>query len=138
MDPVTLLLIGALAFLSKKKKTADKLEYFPINIELIKGKLVYTMEILNPSNDVLKVDSFFGGLFVDDRKVGSIERSEPMVIAPKGRTRIKFPVKLNLIEGAKLLTQIFGGKFNKKFKVMGIARAFGLDNVVEKNLSLDA
>lgn len=137
MDPITIGLGLWLMTLGKGKKTADRLEFFPLNIEVIKGKLVFTMEVLNPTKNKLKVDSFFGGVFVDDKKVGSIEKGESFDVAPSGRTKVKFPIRLNLIEGAKLLASIAAGKFKKKFKVAGIARALGLDNEVSKEISLN-
>jgi LEA14-like dessication related protein len=138
MDVISLALLAYAMTLGKGKKTADRLEYFPLNLELIKGKLVFTMEVLNPTKNKLKVDSFFGGVFVDDKKVGSIERSEPFDIAPKGRTRITFPVRLVPAEAVSLIAKIVSGKFTKKFKIAGIARALGLDNEVSKEIALNA
>ncbi len=136
MDPGTLLALGAALFFGGKKKAADKIEYFPLNLEIIKGKLVYSMDILNPTKNKLKIDSFFGGVFVDDNKIGSIERGKPFEINPNGRTKVKFPVEVSPVELAKLLLAIAKGNFKKQFKIAGIARAYGLDNEVSKEISL--
>jgi len=50
MDPLLLLLgIAALA-LNRGKKTADRLDYFPLNVEMIKGKLFF---VRNDSSKLL-------------------------------------------------------------------------------------
>lgn len=137
IDPITIALGAYLLSLAKGKKTADRLEYFPMNLELIKGKLVYTMEILNPTKNTLKIDSFFAGIFADDKKIGSIERGTPFDIPPNKRTTYKFPIKLNALGLVKLALNITKLK-EMKFKVAGIARALGMDNAVDETLSLNA
>ncbi len=136
MDLFTIALAAAALFAGKKKKTAERLEYFPKNLELIKGQLVYSMEILNPTKEKLKVDSFFGGIFADDKKIGSVERGTSFDIAPNQRTTVKFPVKLVPAGIAALALNIKKFK-SMKFKVAGIARALGLDNEVSQDLSLE-
>lgn len=137
IDPITIGLGVWLLSLAKGQKTADRLEYNPKNLELINGKLIYKMDILNPTKNKLKVDSFFAGIFADDAKVGTIERGEPFTLLPNQRTTVKFPVKLNavgLVKFALSKTKLS----QMKFKVAGIARALGIDNPVNQDLSLNA
>jgi len=136
MDPIILGIAAYLLTLGKGKKTADRLEYFPKNVEMLSGKLYFVMDILNPTKNPLKVDSFFGGAFVDDKRVGSIERGTPFIAAPNTRTQVKFPIKLDPLSAASLLLSIIQGKFKKQFKIAGIARALGLDNPVSKEVNL--
>ena len=136
MDFVTLALLGLGFVLSKGKKTADKLEYYPKNLELIKGKLVFTMEILNPTTNKLKVDSVFAGIFAGKKKIGNIERGESFTLAPKKRTSVSFPVKLNALGIAQVLPELIRGKgFDVKFSVKGVARALGIDSPIDDELS---
>lgn len=137
MDPITIGIGLYLWHLAKGQKTADRLEYSPKNLEIIKGKLVYTMDVLNPTKNPLKVDSFFAGIFADDAKIGTIERGTPFDLEPNKRTTIKLPVRLNAVGLTKFAMNINKLK-DMKFKVQGIARALGMDNAVTQDLSLNA
>lgn len=95
------------------------------------------MEILNPTKNKLKVDSFFAGIFADDSKIGTIEKGEPFVLDPNKRTTVSFPVKLNALGLVKFALSLSKLK-DMKFKVSGIARALGMDNPVTQDLSLNA
>lgn len=137
MNPLLIGLGAWLFTLAKGQKTADRLEYSPKNLEIINDKLVYTMDVLNPTKNKLKVDSFFAGIFADDAKIGTIERGTPFDLAPNKRTTVKLPVRLNAIGLAKFALN--PTKLSKmKFKVSGIARALGIDNPVTQDLSLNA
>lgn len=137
MNPLVIALGAYLFTLARGQKTADRLEYDPKNLEIINGKLVYTMDVLNPTKNPLKVDSFFAGIFADDAKIGTIERGTPFDLEPKKRTTVKLPVKLNAIGLAKFA--LSKTKLSQmKFKVSGIARALGIDNPVNQDLSLNA
>jgi hypothetical protein len=148
MDLITLALLGLGLTLAKGKKTADRLEFFPKNLELINGKLVATMEVLNPTNNALKVNSVFAGIFVDylkdkdtgvkDKKIGNIERGEEITLAPNKRTTVKLPVKLVSIGAGTFLLDVIRGKIkNPSFKIVGIARALGIDNPIDQKLSFN-
>jgi LEA14-like dessication related protein len=137
IDPVTIGIGLWLWNLSKGQKTADRLEYSPKNLEIINKKLVYKMDILNPTKNKLKVDSFFGGIFADDAKIGTVEKGDPFMLEPNKRTTVSFPVKLNAIGLLKFATNIKKLK-EMKFKVAGIAHALGMDNPVSQDLSLNA
>ena len=122
---------------TKAKATADRLEYFPTNLEIIKGKLFFKMDILNPTNTLLKIDSFFGGVYANDKKIGSIEHAGAIPLKAKARTKVQFRVKLGLIDSIKFFLEAAKGKFKAtKFKVAGVARALGVDNPVSHDLTL--
>jgi len=133
MDLLTLALLFFGTKLAKGKATADKLEFYPLNLELIHGKLVFTMEILNPTGNPLKIDSFFGGVFANDKKIGSIERGKPFTLKKKGRTPVTFPVKL---VGTGIIQTLLSGSKKYKFKIMGVAHALGVDTPINQELSL--
>ena len=137
MNPLILGIGAWLLTLAKGQKTADRLEYSPKNLEIIKGKLVYKMDILNPTKNKLKVDSFFAGIFADDSKIGTIEKGDPFTLEPNKRTTVSFPVKLNAVGLVKFAMNI-KKLAAMKFKVAGIARALGIDNPVTQDLSLNA
>lgn len=135
------LVIAAAAYflspLAKGSSTAAKLEFFPNNLEIIKGKLQFKMDILNPTKNPLKVDSFFANIFSDKTKIGSIERGVPFTLEPNRRTPVSFPVRLNAAGLVKFSLNISKLK-TLTFRVEGIAKALGLDNAVTKDISLNA
>jgi len=136
VDPLTIGLLAYLLTLGRGKKTADRLEYFPKNVEIIHGKLVATMEILNPTGNKLKIDSFFGGVTADDKKIGSIEQGKEFTLAPKTRTSVQFPVKLSTLGALQILLSKTKLK-NMKWKLVGVARALGIDNPVSQEISFN-
>jgi LEA14-like dessication related protein len=139
MDPITIALLIGAATLFKGSKTASKLEFFPNDIDWNKDKkrLEFVMEILNPTKNKLKIDSVYVSVFVNDRKVGSIERGEPFEIAPNKRTMVKLPLKPAGIGFAQIIADIIRGKRDFEFKVLGTVRALGLDNPINKTVALE-
>lgn len=135
MNPLIVVALPFLATLMKGKKTSDRLEYYPQNLELIKGKLYLDMEILNPTKNDLKIDSVFAGIFAGSKKIGNIERGESFTVKANKRTSIKLPVVPSGLGFATAIADAVKGKITT-FKVMGIARALGLDNPINKDLSL--
>ena len=137
VDPFTLGIAAWILSLAKGKKTADKLEYYPQNLQMIHGKLFLDMEILNPTQNKLKIDSVFAGIFADGKKVGNIEQGTPFTVSKAKRTKVQFPVELDPINAGKLLAAFVTGKAkNLKWSVKGVARALGLDNPISQDLSL--
>jgi len=140
MDPLTIgLLIWGGSKLLKAKKTADRLEYFPKNLFYSKTekKFYFIMDILNPTKNPLKIDSFFGGVFIGTDKVGSIEYGTPVTIQALKRTEVKYPI-IPIGSGfGKVIVKILKGEGKDlKFKVMGVARSMGIDNPVNQELTL--
>ena len=140
MDLITIALMLAGAKLFKSKKTADVLEYFPKSVIYSKSQknFVFYMEILNPTKRDLKIDSFFGSLMINENKVGKVERGNPFTIKANGRTLVSFPIKVvgtGLgIAIAKFLTN---PKADITVKIIGVARALGLDNAVSEEVPLE-
>lgn len=137
IDPITIGIAAWLFGLAKGKKTADSLSYFPKNLEVIHNKLVYKMDVLNPTKNKLKVDTFFAGIFAGANKIGTIEKGEAFNLAPNTRTTVSFPVKLNALGLIQFALHLSDLK-KTKFKIAGIARALGMDNPISQDLSLNA
>jgi LEA14-like dessication related protein len=133
--PLIALLFGTK--LIQAKKTGDALQYFPKNIELINGKIVATMEILNPTRHPLKIDSVFGNITANDSKVASIEQGTPFTLAPNARTSVTFPTKLNALGALKVLLHPLKLK-KMKWKLVGVARALGIDTPISQDISFNA
>jgi LEA14-like dessication related protein len=141
MDLLTLGLLWYGAKLFKGQKTADALEYFPKQVLWSKKlkSFVFYMEILNPTNNDLKVDSFFAGLFINESKVGSVERGNPFVIKKNQRSLFSFPVKvIGIGLGQAIVSFIKNPKQAITVKVVGIAKALGIDNPVDEEIPLKA
>jgi len=139
MDLITLALMGGAAYLFQGKKTSDKLEYYPKSIIYSKTRkeLVFYMEILNPTTRDLKVDSFFGGFFFNDIKVGSVERANPFTIKKKDRTTVSFPVKIVWLGFTNVaISLIKDPKQEKVVKILGVARCMGMDNSINDEIPL--
>jgi len=114
--------------LVKGSSTAEKLEYFPKNLDFKDGKFYFRMEILNPTRNKLKIDSFFGGIYYSGNKIGSIEYATPINLDPNKRTEVRIP---------KVAVLIIQGKAKDlKFNVIGVARALGLNNPVNEEIKL--
>jgi LEA14-like dessication related protein len=137
MDLITLGVLGYLATLFNAKKVADKLEYIPANVSLKKGRLLFTMDVLNPSGSALKVDSFFGGVYAGDNKIGNIEKGAGFSVAGNKRTAVVFPVVLNPVGLAALAANITKLK-SMPFKIMGEAKALGVTTPINKPIKFDA
>jgi len=123
--------------LIKGKSTADKLEFFPKNLDYKDGKFYFRMEILNPTRNSLKIDSFFGGVYLNDEKLGSIEYGTPLTLAPLKRTEVRYPIIPSGLGFGKVIAKIIQGQRNFTFKVMGVARALGINNAVNEEVKLN-
>ena len=123
--------------LVKGSSTAEKLEYFPKNLDFKDGKFYFRMEILNPTRNKLKIDSFFGGIYYSGNKIGSIEYATPINLDPNKRTEVRIPIIPSGLGLGKVAVLIIQGKAKDlKFNVIGVARALGLNNPVNEEIKL--
>jgi len=138
MDLLTLALLGFGANkLIKGKKTADALEYFPKNLHYKDKKFYFYMEILNPTSNKLKIDSFFGGVYINEDKIGSIEYGTPVTLEANKRTEVRYPITPIGSGFAKVVQKIIsGGAKNLTFKVIGVAKALGINTPVNEEIKL--
>lgn len=139
MDLLTLGLIFLGVKASQASNTADKLEYYPKSVIWSKTRkqFVFYMEILNPTKHDLKVDSFFGGLFIGETKVASIERGNAFTIKANDRTKVSFPVKVIGLGLGKAVAAIIKDPTKPiTLQVLGTARALGIDNAVNEQIPL--
>lgn len=139
MDLLTLSLLFLGAKLYKGKKTADVLEYYPKQVLWNKKQkaFIFYMEILNPTNNDLKVDSFYAGLFINETKVATVERGNEFVIKKNQRTLFSFPVKvIGFGLGTAIVSLIKNPKQAITLKMVGIAKALGIDNAIDEEIPL--
>lgn len=137
MDLLPLLLLG-LAFKAKRAQhTAEELEFFPKKFHYDKQnkKLLFVMEILNPTSNRLKVDSVFAGVFAGSNKIGSVERGEPFTLEPNKRTEVRFPVKPQGIGIAKALIDAVKG-VKQDFTILGTVKALGIETALNETIPL--
>jgi len=123
--------------LIKGGSTASQLEFYPKNLDYDAGKFYYRMDILNPTRNELTVDTFFGGLYVGDEKVGSIEYNKPIVLKKSQRTEVRIPIIPTGLGLGKVIAKIIKGDTkNLTFRVVGVARALGINNPVNEEIKL--
>lgn len=134
MDLLTIALLFGAGKLLKGKKTADRLEYFPKNLHYKDGKFYLYVDVLNPTKNPLKVDSFFGGVFIGTNKAGSIEAGTPVTFQANKRTEIKYPIIPVGSGFGKALIEIAKGN-KPKFKIIGVARSLGIDTPINYDLT---
>lgn len=95
------------------------------------------MDIVNPTNTKIKIDSVFAGLFINDKKVGSIEKNEAFTIEKKARTPVELPVKIiGLGLGQALAAFIKDPKKAITIKVLGTVRTLGIDTALNEEIPL--
>ncbi len=94
------------------------------------------MDVLNPTKNPLKIDSFFGGVYANGKKIGSIEQGTPINIDANKRTEIRLPAVAVGLGIGQMIVDIASGK-NIELKVLGIARSMGFDNAINETLSFE-
>lgn len=132
MNPIILLGAAALLFFKKGKKTLEELEFEPTSViwsKTLKQFVLY-MDVINPNSQEVKVDNVFLSIFDNDKKIGSIEKTNSFTIKKANRTKISLPIKMSAIGIITDLLLILADKNKKKthiFKVAGTAKVFKLD-----------
>jgi len=132
-----LIALGLMAayFVKGKVDTAKELEFFPKSLALSKDKkkLFLVIEVLNPTKRPLTIDSLFLKIFYGKTKVGSLERTEPIVIEATGRTMVKLPLRVDPVGGGKLMGAVLLGK-TIVLRVLGIGDSMGLKFPVDAEI----
>jgi hypothetical protein len=135
MNPILIVLAGFLLLpLLKAKAASGKFQYYINNLEFIKGNPVLKMEILNPTTQAVKVDSFFATILLNGNDVGTIEQGKPFTVAASKRSMVAFPIRVNPMGAATLALNASKLK-NLTFEVKGVARALGVDTAIIKKSS---
>lgn len=130
-----LALLGAGLYFFKGSKTAEKLEFFPKKFHYDKQnkQLLFIMDILNPTNNRLTVDSVFAGVMSNDIKIGSIERGESFTLEKNKRTEVRFPVKPVGLGILQAVAKAIKGE-KQAFSIVGMVHALGVDTPINEEI----
>jgi len=130
-----LLLLVGLSF-KGKADTAKQLEFFPESLALSKNykQLSLIVEILNPTKRSLTIDYLFLTINVGKTNIGRIEKAVPFKIEKIGRTKVKFPIKINPIGFGKLVAYILKGN-SPVFIIKGKGSSRGIQFPVYKRIA---
>lgn len=134
---VPLALLAAGLYYFKGSQTAEKLEYFPkkFHWDKTQKKLFFLMDVLNPTNNKLKVDSVFAGVMAGETKIGSIEMGTPVVLEKNQRTEVRLPVKPVGLGIVKAIADALKGK-KQDLSVVGVVHALNIDTPINEVIPL--
>lgn len=150
MNPA--LLVAAALLLPKligTKRAVNRLTFDPIGVKKKDGKLNLIMNVTNPTQTSVSVDSLFLSFFIDvgdgKNKIGAINmpRDKAFKIAKQDTTTLYLPITLGAFGLVKLAAEILklvkkkGAGFKPSVRVVGTVVSLGITQTIDEEIPLD-
>jgi len=134
-----LLLIPAF-FIGRQLFSAGKLLFRVIGLNFRNGQFFITVELFNPTNTSIKIDTFIANLKLGGDSFGIVDLRIPggKFISAQNRTNINIPIKLDPLNAVKLTAMYIRDKNSfkgKKLTVDGTIRAANVSIPVKEELT---
>ncbi len=121
----------------KKGNSATRLRFIADGISISKGKILFTLKIINGGNAAINLTSIVGDLIYNGNVIGVVSNQTPTQIAANSEKRIKFKITPDLTgAGMALYKFLTASKEEKKdinFTFKGTVNAEGILFDFEEN-----
>lgn len=132
-----LLLTGGvfLWWIFNKKNVAEKLQYYPNTILIEKGKLIFRMDIVNPSTTQLYFDNLFATVQSNGLIVGRIQYVGRTYIQAQATTTVNFVIKAVWLDLGTFLAKVIKGEV-KTVQIIGTINSMGVSIPFDSNIPI--
>jgi hypothetical protein len=104
---IILILAAAGLFFGRKFFTSGRIQISIIGLDLRQRAI--KIELINPTNTSLQVSAFVASLTLAGQNFATLDYRQALTITATDRKVVLIPIRLNPINGAKLLAQILYG-----------------------------
>jgi hypothetical protein len=116
--------LGATWWILNKKNVANKLQYYPKGVRFDKGKLIFDLDIVNPSTTQLYFDNLFATIENQGLIVGRIQYVGRTYIQPQATTGVSFTIKAVWLDMGTFFAKVYKGEI-KDVLVKGTINSMG-------------
>lgn len=135
---ILIALAAAGLFFSRKLVTSGRIQFSIIGLDLKQRAI--KIELINPTNTSLQVKAFVASLTLAGQNFATLDYRQALTITATDRKVVLIPIRLNPINGTKLLAQILYGRGaglkGSQIDIDGIINSEGLSIPVKTSIPL--